>query len=200
MRHRKWEMQNTRVCYPNWISWPSLVWQMKGRGVGGYFCVSSHLQTLPENIHAVKTSLGELMVMQNDAASNCVNLQEFQGNMGDKTCKTFTKLTLCFICSTSKTEYCHQVWSHYLGKKPQCAHVQAWDTCRKTLLAENLCHHPLNTLRNVPVASGQHNQRRYPDLNLAMKQIPWHRRELFAPDGPPGLLVNPVLRLCHKEA
>lgn len=37
-------------------------------------------------------------------------------------------------------------------------------------------------------------------LNPSMKQIPWHGSELFAPDGPPGLLVNPVLRLCHKEA
>lgn len=34
----------------------------------------------------------------------------------------------------------------------------------------------------------------------SVKQIPWQESELFAPDGPPGILVNPVLRLCHKEA
>lgn len=70
------------------------------------------------------------------------------------------------------------------------------------LLAEDPFHHPLNTLRNRPVVSTADTaaNEKYLRLKPSMKQIPWHGSELLAPDGPPGLLVNPVLRLCHKEA
>lgn len=48
-------------------------------------------------------------------------------------------------------------------------------------------------------ASGQYNCIIW-GLKAPVKQIAWQRSELFAPDGPPGILENPVLRLCHKEA
>lgn len=97
-------------------------------------------------------------------------------------------------------------WRDAMGAmKPLCTGFTCGSSPRETTLAsgqEATCHHPSAhyATSRVSTAGTAAASRKFLGPKASVKQIPWQEGELFAPDGPPGILVNPVLRLCHKEA
>lgn len=108
--------------------------------------------------------------------------------------------------TSTATRFDPITWRDAMGAmKPSCVGFMCGSSPRETTLAsgqEATCHHPSAhyATSRVSTAGTAAASGKFLGPKASAKQIPWQEGELFAPDGPPGILVNPVLRLCHKEA
>lgn len=128
----------------------------------------------------------------------CLYVKEFLGNLDNKTWKNFIGLPLLKPCTTIRFDAIILEWS--CGKKkPPCTRGRGPGKATPASGWKSFSPSPQHMEKRASTTGTVANGK-YLGLKPSMKQIPWHGSEIFAPDGPPGLLVNPVLRLCHKEA